>query len=91
MKDRRSKGALIAVSVAALFSAGAGPALAGQHEGGGEKQEAKVKCMGANECAGKGGCASAHNECAGKNKCKGMGVVQMTAEECKQKGGKVVE
>lgn len=87
--DPRSKGALVAISVAALFSAG--PAFAGSHEGGGEKQDVKVKCMGANECAGKGGCASAHNECAGKNKCKGMGVMMMSAEECKQKGGKVAE
>jgi hypothetical protein len=45
--------------------------------------------MGANECAGKGACASAHNECAGKNKCKGMGVMMMSAEECQKKGGKV--
>jgi hypothetical protein len=88
--DRKSKGALVAISVAALFSAG--QAFAGSHEGGGEKkQDAKVKCMGANECAGKGGCASAHNECAGKNSCKGMGVMQMSADECKEKGGKVVE
>jgi hypothetical protein len=75
--DRKSKGAVVALSVATLFSAGA--------------EDAQVKCMGVNECAVKGGCASAHNECGGKNKCKGMGVVQMSADECKQKGGKVAE
>ena len=84
--DRRSTGALVAISVAALFSAGS--AFATSHDGGGEKKDAKVKCMGVNECAGKGGCASAHNECAGKNKCKGQGVVMMSAEECTKKGGK---
>jgi hypothetical protein len=87
--DRKSKGAVVALSVATLFSAGA--AFAGSHEGGGEKKDAQVKCMGVNECAGKGGCASAHNECGGKNKCKGMGVVQMSADECKKKGGKAAE
>jgi hypothetical protein len=85
--DRRSTGAMIAISVAVLFSAGT--AFATSHDGGGEKKEAPVKCMGANECAGKGACASAHNECAGKNKCKGMGVMMMSAEECQKKGGKV--
>ena len=84
--DRRSKGALVAISVAALFSAGS--AFATSHDGGGEKKDAKVKCTGVNDCAGKGGCASASNDCAGKNKCKGQGVVMMNAEECKQKGGK---
>lgn len=87
--DRKSKGALVAISVAALFSAGS--AFAASHDGGGEKKDAKVKCMGVNECAGKGGCASAHNDCAGKNKCKGMGVMMMSAEECKTKGGKTAQ
>lgn len=87
--DRLSKGAVVALSVATLFSAGA--AFAEQHTGGGEKKDAQVNCLGVNECSGKGACASAHNECGGKNKCKGMGVVHMSAEECKKKGGKVSE
>ena len=72
--DRRSTGALVAISVAALFSAGS--AFATSHDGGGEKKDAKVKCMGVNECAG-------------KNKCKGQGVVMMSTEDCTKKGGKI--
>ena len=82
--NRPTKGALIAVSVAALFAARG--ALAAEHS---EKKDAKVKCTGVNECSGKGACASAGNSCGGKNKCKGMGVMMMTPDECKAKGGKV--
>jgi hypothetical protein len=77
------KGAMIAASVAGLFSAGvAGIPVA---KAGGEQ----VSCEGVNACKGKGGCKGANNACAGKNGCKGQGHVMMSKEDCTAKGGKV--
>jgi hypothetical protein len=86
--NRTTKGAAIALSVAALFTARL--AGAASHEGKPDpaKQDAKVKCSGVNACAGKGACAHKGNACAGKNACKGKGIVEMSADECKAKGGK---
>ena len=83
------QGAVIALSAAALFTAG--NALAGSHGDGKAAggDDAKVSCTGVNECSGKGECAAKGNECAGKNKCKGEGVQKMSAEDCAAKGGKV--
>ena len=86
--NKTTKGALIALGVAALFTAG--PAFAGEHDADAKKSDGKVRCVGINECKGKGECAGAGNSCGGMNECKGKGVVSTTAEECKQKGGKVV-
>ena len=85
--NRSTKGALIALSVAALFSARG--AIAAEDSGKDGKGEAKVNCTNVNECAGKGACASANNSCAGKNACKGKGIMKMTAEDCVKKGGVV--
>ena len=57
--NRPAKGAMIALSAAALFTAG--PALAGSHGDAAAGDDAKVKCVGLNECAGKGECASKGN------------------------------
>ena len=84
-----TKGAIVALSVAALF--GTRGAFAADSAADATKGDAKVKCTGVNECAGKGACASAGNSCAGKNTCKGMGVLEMSAEECAKKHGKVVK
>jgi len=51
---------------------------------------AKVHCGGVNDCKGKSGCATAANSCAGQNGCKGQGYVELTAEDCQSKGGKVI-
>lgn len=51
---------------------------------------AKVHCGGANACKGQSGCKTAGNACAGQNGCKGQGYVEITAEECQAKGGKVL-
>jgi hypothetical protein len=83
------KGAMVALSVAALF--GARGAMAAESSADSAKGDAKVKCAGVNECAGKGTCGGAGNSCAGKNTCKGKGVVEMSAEECAKKNGKVVK
>ena len=81
------KGAVVASAVMSMLSAGA--AFAGDKaakEGG-----AAVKCQGANDCKGKGGCKSAANECKGKNGCKGQGVTSVKSEkDCTDKGGKVM-
>ena len=50
--------------------------------------DAKGVCMGANQCKGKGACATKTskvekgNACAGKNACKGKGFTKVTKEEC---------
>jgi hypothetical protein len=78
------KGALVAASVAGLFAAAA-PLVASA------KDDAKVKCVGANECKGKGACKSAESACKGQNACKGKGMNQMTEKECTAKGGHVAK
>jgi hypothetical protein len=84
---KNTKGLAIAAAAAALFASKV--TLAGSHEGGTEAK--KVKCEGVNECRGKGECGGATHDCAGKNECKGKGWVEMSAAECKAKGGKVKE
>src|SRR5260370_163892 len=50
---------------------------------------AKVKCVGGNDCKGKGSCKGAGHDCQGKNSCKGKGFVETsTAKECKAMHGK---
>jgi hypothetical protein len=75
---------MIATAVASLALGGALTATAQ------DKGKMDVKCVGANECKGKGGCKSAQNDCKGKNACKGHGfVTTKTEQECTTKGGKV--
>ena len=85
--NNRAKGALIATAVAGLFFAGH-VAKAADPAGGGEA--AKVKCMGGNDCKGKGSCGTADHSCAGQNSCKGKGWIMTSEADCKAKGGKVV-
>ena len=85
MKDegnRSSKTTLIAAMAAGLF-AGAAPLSATAADA------PKVHCDGANDCKGKSACHTASTSCAGQNGCKGKGWVNLTAEECKTKGGTV--
>jgi len=51
---------------------------------------AKVHCGGVNACKGQSGCMTAKNACAGQNGCKGEGYIELTAEDCQAKGGKVI-
>lgn len=78
------KGALVAASVAGLF-ASAVPRVASAKTGD------TVKCEGANECKGKGGCKSATNDCKGKNGCKGKGWMKVSEKDCTAKGGTVAK
>src|SRR5262245_26748597 len=48
-----------------------------------------VYCAGVNSCAGQSVRATAKYGCAARNACKGRGIVKVTAEECKSKGGTV--
>ena len=88
--NRNTKGALIALSVAALFSARTATAESGAKDSTSDaKKEAKVQCTGINECKGKGECAGAGHSCGGMNSCKGKGMVETSDANCKAKGGKV--
>ncbi len=87
------KGMLIASAVAGLVACGgadktaASPGAAAMPSAPGT---GTVKCMGMNECKGKGSCGQADHACAGKNECKGKGVTVVgTPEDCTGKGGKV--
>ena len=51
---------------------------------------AKVHCGGVNGCKGQSACMTAKSSCAGQNACKGQGYIDLTAEDCQAKGGKVV-
>jgi uncharacterized membrane protein len=80
------QGALLAAAVATLFAAG-GSFAAEESKSAGEE----VKCEGINSCKGTGACAGAGHACAGQNACKGHGWTKTTADDCKAKGGKVVD
>jgi uncharacterized membrane protein len=80
------KGIVIASAVATLIAGGSLVARAAEKAGG-----EKVRCAGINECKGHGSCAGAEHSCAGQNACKGQGWVETSAEECTQKGGKIIE
>lgn len=80
------KGTLIAGAVASMFAMGAFAADAPAKDA---KAAGNVKCVGLNECKGKGACGGAGNDCAGKNACKGKGVMPMSEADCKAKKGTV--
>ncbi len=83
------KGAAIAAGVAALLGTiGCGDEDAKET---GNAEQALVKCEGINECKGQSDCAGAANDCAGLNECAGTGYLEVTEEECTEKGGTVIE
>jgi hypothetical protein len=51
----------------------------------------QVRCGGINECKGKGACGGPNSSCAGTNECKGKGWILLTAKECADKKGTVLE
>ena len=97
----RSIPTTLALAAAAMFLGGcdkdqasATPGEAGPD--GGDKAAAKIKCFGANECAGQSGCdvpdgrvepGSKGHACGGQNECKGKGWVLLTADDCTAEGG----
>jgi uncharacterized membrane protein len=82
MKLNQSSGMTIATAAAALILSGAMLAATATADA------AKGHCVGANACKGQGACKAASNDCKGMNACKGQGYLDMTEEECAQKGGK---
>jgi hypothetical protein len=78
------KGALIASTVAGLFSLMSPLAFAGDKDG------EEIICDGINACKGQGTCAGPGHACGGQNACKGQGHTKTTKKECLAKGGKVV-
>lgn len=85
------KGSLIAAAVAGLIgcatTGGSKPATATPMASGGP-----VNCAGINSCKGQGSCAGNDNACKAMNSCKGKGYVEVSsADDCKQKGGTVIE
>jgi len=82
---KRSNGNTLATTAASLLLAGASMSFSASSMA----EEAKVNCMGVNNCKGMTACATASNSCKGMNSCKGQGWLPMTKKECDDKGGKV--
>jgi hypothetical protein len=85
MVRRVVRGAAVATALGSLLASG----LAYSAEKTGKTSEKTVKCVGVNDCKGKGSCKSAKNDCKGQNACKGQSFAELTAKECADKGGKV--
>lgn len=77
-------GAAVASALGSLLASGV--AYAGEKEG--KTSEKTVKCVGVNDCKGKGSCKSAKNDCKGQNGCKGQSYSELTEKACAAKGGK---
>jgi hypothetical protein len=89
----KSKDAPPADKMEARQPAAADPpaAPAGQTAPAGQPEKvAKVHCGGVNTCKGQSGCMTDKNSCAGQNGCKGQGFIELTADDCQAKGGKVL-
>ena len=80
-RTKTLSGAALAIAAAGLLlTAVATPSFA---------QEAKkIHCEGVNACKGNNDCKTAKNACKGKGACKGQGFVALSADQCKQVGGK---
>ena len=79
MNTGKATGIALAAAAAAMFAGAPMTAMA---------DSATVNCMGVNACKGNSSCKTANSACKGQNSCKGTGFVQMSAEACKQIGGK---
>jgi hypothetical protein len=85
MVRRAVWGVAVASALGSLLASGV--AYAGEKEG--KTSEKTVKCVGVNDCKGKGSCKSAKNDCKGQNACKGQSFAELTEKACLEKGGKV--
>ena len=87
MDSRKTKvnmkisGALLAVAAAGVFAVG-------NVQSAGAAELAKVRCLGVNACKGKSECKTAA-ALKGQNACKGHGLLFLTEEQCKMRGGKI--
>lgn len=85
MSRKAVLGAAVASALGSLLASGI--AYAAEKEG--KTSEKTVKCVGVNDCKGKGSCKSAKNDCKGQNACKGQSFDKLTEKACLEKGGKV--
>ena len=95
----RSIPTTLALTAAAMFLGGCNKdaSTASPDDAAGDaKTAAKIKCFGANECAGQAACdvpddrvepGSKGHACAGQNECKGKGWVLLSGDECTTQGG----
>lgn len=84
MKLNVTSGSVLAATAAALILGGLVTAVPTA-----KADDMKLgHCVGANSCKGLSSCKSASNSCKGLNSCKGQGFVELTADQCKQVGGK---
>ena len=84
---KKRTGIIIASAAAALFATGVTMSMQAQ-----ATESEQVKCSGINSCKGTSECKTATSACKGQNSCKGHGWVHTkTAQECEEKGGKVVK
>src|SRR5258708_33832394 len=87
-----TRGAILATAVAVAFIAN--PVLAedsSSSKGQQQIQPTLVACLGVNSCKGQSACKSFDHDCQAMNTCKGKGFILITENECKQKGGKVID
>lgn len=79
-----------AINGAALSIAAAG-AFYGMYKSvevyGPKAEVGDIACYGINSCKGKTACSTASNACTGMNSCKGKGWLNVSASECKSRGG----
>ncbi len=54
---------------------------------GPKAQVGDIACYGINSCKGKTACSTVNNSCTGMNSCKGKGWLNVSASECKNRGG----
>jgi len=88
MVRRAVLGVAVASALGSLLASGVASAQEKQEKEG-KTSEKTVKCVGVNDCKGKGSCKSAKNDCKGQNACKGQSFSQLTEKACHEKGGKV--
>lgn len=84
----RTQTTSFALTAAALVVSGCAKSAA--MEPADATEQAKVKCLGINECKGQGACHTAEHSCAGQNACKGKGWLLVPESECKGRGGQVL-
>lgn len=83
-KRRAVNGAAIAVAAAGAFY-GLYKSVAAVKP---EAEAGTIACWGINSCKGTTACSTAFNSCTSRNSCKGRGYLNVSAAECKAKGGR---
>lgn len=83
-----TRGSLLATALGVLFLSGTALPQNSSNSTTAFDKKDKVKCVGANSCAGSSACKSATSPGPGQNSCAGKGfTLTATAQECKDKGG----